>query len=104
MGINLSISEPLRRNMKRGYQYKYVVTVKVNNPRWEEITIWAPSKKEARAAITENMTWDRNGWKNNQREGTEIRGSRHCQTDPRNPNNPHLIKPIILQVDQLNKS
>ena len=90
---------------------KYVVTVKVTNPRWEEITMWAPSKKEARAMIKENIQWSEVGWSTKwARNNCEIQRCQVSKTDPRNPikSDPkwdnELIKPIILQVDQLNKS
>ena len=97
-------------------QKKYVVTVRVATPIYEEYTVHAPSKKEAIAAVKDNVSW-RN--KSNFAHGTgfiesdirkgtciEDNGSYNpvSYEDPRNPTEKFVVEPIILQVDQLNKS
>ena len=95
-------------------QKKYVVLIRVDTPYYEECTVNAPSKKEAIAAVKDNVSWRvENNFAQSSgiihsdgRNGTHIdQDNRGGYDDPRNlPGKRFVSGPKILQVDQLNKS
>tara|TARA_R110000824_G_C14807741_1_gene635197 strand:- start:11 stop:307 length:297 start_codon:yes stop_codon:yes gene_type:complete len=95
-------------------QKKYVVLIRVDTPYYEECIVNAPSKKEAIAAVKDNVSWRvENNFAQSSgmihsdgRNGTHIdQDNRGGFDDPRQAIKKRIVSgPKILQIDQLNKS
>ena len=90
---------------------KYVVTIKIPQPVWKEVSVYASSKKEATEAVKQDF-WVKES-RQAYREANQLPEGCYVYDatgDLYEPPSEHLRKqdklddPRILQIDELNKS